>query len=73
MYEGELKIIDELNEVFFSYGVSFDRLIIVSCGFGVMVVVVVLVFVMLDVFDVMFYDGVWSEWGVCIDLLVEFV
>ncbi|SUH35764.1 3-mercaptopyruvate sulfurtransferase [Salmonella enterica subsp. enterica] len=35
VYEGELKTTDELNEVFFSHGVSFDRPIIASCGSGV--------------------------------------
>lgn len=71
--EGELKMIDELDVIFFGCGVSYDKLIIVSCGFGVMVVVVLLVFVMLDVLNVKLYDGVWSEWGVWVDLLVELV
>ncbi|HFL5520304.1 TPA: 3-mercaptopyruvate sulfurtransferase [Salmonella bongori] len=71
VYEGELKTTDELNEVFFSHGVSFDRPIIASCGSGVTAAVVVLALATLDVPDVTLYDGAWSEWGARTDLLVE--
>ncbi|EAS8985054.1 3-mercaptopyruvate sulfurtransferase [Salmonella enterica] len=71
VFEGELKTTDELNEVFFSHGVSFDRPIIASCGSGVTAAVVVLALVTLDVPDVTLYDGAWSEWGARTDLPVE--
>lgn len=71
VYEGELKTTDELNEVFFSHGVSFDRPIIASCGSGVTAAVVVLALATLDVPDVTLYDGAWSEWGARTDLPVE--
>lgn len=70
---GELKIVDELNDIFLCQGVDFEWLIIVSCGLGVMVVVVVLVFIMFGVNGVCLYDGFWSEWGVWSDLLIELV
>jgi 3-mercaptopyruvate sulfurtransferase SseA len=39
---GELKTVDELNEIFIRQGVNFERPIIASCGSGVTAAVVVL-------------------------------
>ncbi|HCR9768185.1 TPA: 3-mercaptopyruvate sulfurtransferase [Citrobacter koseri] len=69
--EGELKTTDELDVIFFSHGVSFDRPIIASCGSGVTAAVVVLALATLDVPNVTLYDGAWSEWGARNDLPVE--
>lgn len=69
--DGELKTTDELDAIFFSHGVSFDRPIIASCGSGVTAAVVVLALATLDVPDVSLYDGAWSEWGSRSDLPVE--
>ncbi|MCZ8623599.1 3-mercaptopyruvate sulfurtransferase [Escherichia albertii] len=69
--EGELKTTDELDAIFFSRGVSYDKPIIVSCGSGVTAAVVLLALAKLDVPNVKLYDGAWSEWGARTDLPVE--
>ncbi|EPE8322305.1 3-mercaptopyruvate sulfurtransferase [Escherichia albertii] len=69
--EGELKTTDELDAIFFSRGVSYDKPIIVSCGSGVTAAVVLLALSTLDVPNVKLYDGAWSEWGARTDLPVE--
>ncbi|BAT40247.1 3-mercaptopyruvate sulfurtransferase [Escherichia albertii] len=69
--EGELKTTDELDAIFFSHGVSYDKPIIVSCGSGVTAAVVLLALATLDVPNVKLYDGAWSEWGARTDLPVE--
>ncbi|EPF4175988.1 3-mercaptopyruvate sulfurtransferase [Escherichia albertii] len=69
--EGELKTTDELDTIFFSRGVSYDKPIIVSCGSGVTAAVVLLALATLDVPNVKLYDGAWSEWGARTDLPVE--
>ncbi|MCZ7515796.1 3-mercaptopyruvate sulfurtransferase [Escherichia albertii] len=69
--EGELKTTDELDAIFFSRGVSYDKPIIVSCGSGVTAAVVLLALATLDVPNVKLYDGAWSEWGARTDLPVE--
>ncbi|EIG2127444.1 3-mercaptopyruvate sulfurtransferase [Escherichia coli] len=69
--EGELKTTDELDAIFFSRGVSYDKPIIVSCGSGVTAAVVLLALATLDVPNVKMYDGAWSEWGARADLPVE--
>ncbi|HAP6249038.1 3-mercaptopyruvate sulfurtransferase [Escherichia coli] len=69
--EGELKTTDELDAIFFSRGVSYDKPIIVSCGSGVTAAVVLLALATLDVPNVKLYDGAWSEWGARADLPVE--
>ncbi|EJV7174968.1 3-mercaptopyruvate sulfurtransferase [Escherichia coli] len=69
--EGELKTTDELDAIFFSYGISYDKPIIVSCGSGVTAAVVLLALATLDVPNVKLYDGAWSEWGARADLPVE--
>ncbi|MCU7328451.1 3-mercaptopyruvate sulfurtransferase [Escherichia albertii] len=69
--EGELKTTDELDAIFFSRGVSYDKPIIVSCGSGVTAAVMLLALATLDVPNVKLYDGAWSEWGARTDLPVE--
>ncbi len=69
--EGELKTTDELDAIFFSRGVSYDKPIIVSCGSGVTAAIVLLALATLDVPNVKLYDGAWSEWGARTDLPVE--
>lgn len=69
--EGELKMTDELDAIFFGRGVSYDKPIIVSCGSGVTAAVVLLALATLDVPNVKLYDGAWSEWGARADLPVE--
>ena len=69
--EGELNTTDELDAIFFSRGVSYDKPIIVSCGSGVTAAVVLLALATLDVPNVKLYDGAWSEWGARTDLPVE--
>ncbi|EEW3328894.1 3-mercaptopyruvate sulfurtransferase [Escherichia albertii] len=69
--EGELKTTDELDAIFFSRGVSYDKPIIVSCGSGVTAAVVLLALATLDAPNVKLYDGAWSEWGARTDLPVE--
>lgn len=71
VHDGELKTTDELDAIFFSHGVSFDRPIIASCGSGVTAAVVVLALATLDVPNVSLYDGAWSEWGARNDLPIE--
>ncbi|EHQ8140707.1 3-mercaptopyruvate sulfurtransferase [Escherichia albertii] len=71
VHEGELKTTDELDAIFFSRGVSYDKPIIVSCGSGVTAAVVLLALATLDVPNVKLYDGAWSEWGARTDLPVE--
>ncbi|MEN0617253.1 3-mercaptopyruvate sulfurtransferase [Klebsiella indica] len=68
---GELKTVDELNEIFARQGVDFTRPIIASCGSGVTAAVVVLALTTLGVNGVSLYDGSWSEWGARTDLPIE--
>lgn len=68
---GELKTVDELNEIFARQGVDFARPIIASCGSGVTAAVVVLALTTLGVNGVSLYDGSWSEWGARTDLPIE--
>jgi len=73
VFSGELRTVDELNEIFTRAGVDLNQPIVASCGSGVTAAVLVLALATLGVNDVMLYDGAWSEWGARDDLPVETV
>lgn len=50
------------------------KLLVVMCGFGVMVCYVVLGVYFCGKFDVFIYDGFWVEWYMCVwfeDIIFE--
>lgn len=71
VFSGELRTIDELNEIFARAGVDLNQPIVASCGSGVTAAVLVLALATLGINDVTLYDGAWSEWGARDDLPVE--
>jgi Rhodanese-related sulfurtransferase len=71
VFSGELRTVDELNEIFTRAGVDLNQPIVASCGSGVTAAVLVLALATLGVNDVTLYDGAWSEWGARDDLPVE--
>lgn len=71
VFSGELRTIDELNEIFARADVDLNQPIVASCGSGVTAAVLVLALATLGINDVTLYDGAWSEWGARDDLPVE--
>lgn len=62
------KLKDGLKVVFEVVGVDLIQLIVVICGFGIIVVIVVFVVYLFGNDKVVVYDGLWSEWGVKVDM-----
>lgn len=68
--DGMMKFVDDLCVVFQVVGVDLVCLVIMICGLGVMVVLLMMVLVCIGYVDYLFYDGSWVEWGSFLDLKI---
>ncbi|PYE89500.1 3-mercaptopyruvate sulfurtransferase [Phyllobacterium leguminum] len=69
--DGELKNLEELEEIFDKAGIDLTKPVVTSCGSGVTAAVITLALESLGHKDNLLYDGSWSEWGSRADTPVE--
>lgn len=60
---GKLKNINELNEIFDSFSLQENDLVVTSCGSGVTAAVITLALESIGHSNNSLYDGSWVEWG----------